>query len=213
MAPIVANASVMLDIGAHLGSQSIMSSHENPRCQIIAFEAQEQMFRLLCKNLEDNSIQNVDARNVAVGHVCHPSVGIASFTVDGGKQYPNITYGGSRHFNIGGIALCGPSACEAASVVQMVTIDSLELPHVDYMKIDVEGFEPLVLLGAQETIKRCKPVIMFECNEKRPMQSVLDHFGLQSDAVPESADLLRSFGYNSITALPGYNWLAKVPRS
>ena len=45
LAPIVANASVMLDIGAHIGSQSLMSAHENPDLQIIAFEAQEKMFR------------------------------------------------------------------------------------------------------------------------------------------------------------------------
>ena len=38
-------------------------------------------------------------------------------------------------------------------VVKMVTVDSLNLENVDYMKIDVEGAESLVLLGAAETIK------------------------------------------------------------
>ena len=210
LAPIVANASVMLDIGAHIGSQSLMSAHENPDLQIIAFEAQEKMFRLLCKNLDENSIRNIDARNVAVGHVCHPSVGIANFVEDHGVVSPDVVYGGNVPFNLGGIGLCGPNASEATSVVPMVTIDSLQLPHVDYMKIDVEGFEPLMLLGAQETINRCKPVILYEHNEKQPIQSALDHFGLQRNALPESEEILKSLGYNSITALPHDNWIAKV---
>lgn len=215
LAPIVAGATVMLDIGAHIGSQAIMSARHNPTCRIIAFEAQEPMFRLLQKNLQENCIPNVDARNVAVGHVCDPAgVGIADFVEDLGVMYPNWTYGGSGMFNLGGIGVCAPTGTHvsaAAPVVPMVSIDSLELPRVDYMKIDVEGCEPLVLLGAQETIKRCKPVILFECTEKRPHQSLLDYFGLgPRDAVPESAQLLRNLGYNSFSALPGYNWLAMV---
>lgn len=34
--------------------------------------------------------------------------------------------------------------------------------HVDLIKIDVEGAEFSVLKGAKETIKRCKPMIIFE---------------------------------------------------
>lgn len=76
MAPIDARASVMLDIGAHIGSQSLMSARVNPRCQILAFEAQEPMYRLLRKNLEENELLNiVEARNVAVGHACVPPAG------------------------------------------------------------------------------------------------------------------------------------------
>ena len=193
----------------------IMSARRNPTCRIIAFEAQEPMFRLLQKNLQENCIPNVDARNVAVGDVCDPaSVGITDFVEDLGVVYPNWAYGGSGMFNLGGIGVCAPTGTHvsaAAHVVPMVSIDSLELPRVDYMKIDVEGCEPLVLLGAQETIKRCKPVILFECTEKRPHQRLLDYFGLgPRDAVPESAQLLRNLGYNSFSALPGYNWLAMV---
>ncbi|MEI7898113.1 MAG: FkbM family methyltransferase [bacterium] len=34
--------------------------------------------------------------------------------------------------------------------------------HIDLMKIDVEGAEFMVMKGGRETIKRCKPVIVFE---------------------------------------------------
>ena len=35
------------------------------------------------------------------------------------------------------------------------------------MKIDVEGFEEFVLAGAEETIKRCKPVIALEVTREK----------------------------------------------
>lgn len=35
--------------------------------------------------------------------------------------------------------------------------------HIDFIKIDVEGAEFPVMKGGVETIRRCKPVIIFEC--------------------------------------------------
>ena len=34
--------------------------------------------------------------------------------------------------------------------------------HIDFIKIDVEGAEMLVLEGAKRTIERCKPIVVFE---------------------------------------------------
>ena len=47
--------------------------------------------------------------------------------------------------------------------VPMTTLDiTLKDRPVDFIKIDVEGFEKYVLLGAQETINRYKPILMVE---------------------------------------------------
>jgi FkbM family methyltransferase len=43
------------------------------------------------------------------------------------------------------------------------TIDSWNI-NIDCMKIDVEGYECAVLRGAQETIRRDRPVIFLECH-------------------------------------------------
>jgi FkbM family methyltransferase len=49
--------------------------------------------------------------------------------------------------------------------VEMITLDSLELPTLDLIKIDVQGFERSVLQGARATLTRCKPVILIEEKE------------------------------------------------
>ena len=41
-------------------------------------------------------------------------------------------------------------------------LDSFDFENVDYLKVDVEGFELQFLKGAAETIKRTKPVINIE---------------------------------------------------
>ena len=46
--------------------------------------------------------------------------------------------------------------------VQIVRIDTLNLQGVDYIKIDCEGYEYRVLQGAEQTVKRCRPVMVIE---------------------------------------------------
>lgn len=46
--------------------------------------------------------------------------------------------------------------------IPIITIDSLDLPACDLLILDVEGSEPAALYGAEQTIRRFKPVIMFE---------------------------------------------------
>ena len=49
------------------------------------------------------------------------------------------------------------------------TLDSFNLNDIDFIKIDVDGFEVEVLLGAENTIKRNNPVINVEMKDrKRP---------------------------------------------
>lgn len=46
--------------------------------------------------------------------------------------------------------------------VQVVRLDNLNMTDVDYIKIDCEGYEYRVLQGAEQTIKRCCPVVVVE---------------------------------------------------
>lgn len=65
--------------------------------------------------------------------------------------------------------------------VSITTIDSLELFGVDFIKIDCEGYEVDILMGAQETIKKFQPLLLIEINKhtlKREGKSEKDIFKL-----------------------------------
>lgn len=71
----------------------------------------------------------------------------------------------------------------------LITIDSLNLNIVDYIKIDVEGFEKQVLIGAKETLERCHPRIVIEIKK-------LAHLG--KDEEFNAQEYLLSVGYKKI---------------
>jgi len=54
----------------------------------------------------------------------------------------------------------------------------LNLPRVDLIKIDVEGAELKVLQGSKQHIIRCKPIVVFECQNNG-----LDYFNTTAELV------------------------------
>ena len=50
--------------------------------------------------------------------------------------------------------------------IEVKTLDGFNLPNIDYIKIDAEGYEIEVVEGAKELIERCKPFIHIEAKKK-----------------------------------------------
>lgn len=50
------------------------------------------------------------------------------------------------------------------AAVPMMRLDQFNFHHLDLLQLDVEGYEKDVLLGALETIKRLRPVVIIERN-------------------------------------------------
>jgi hypothetical protein len=72
---------------------------------------------------------------------------------------------------------------------EVITLDSLELPRLDVLKLDIEGAECDALLGARETLVRCRPrLLLVEVIEEN-----LARFGRTGD---DLASLLESFDYS-----------------
>jgi hypothetical protein len=59
--------------------------------------------------------------------------------------------------------------------VPRVTLDSLGLTGVTFVKLDIEGHELHALRGARETIRRDRPTLLLELEERHhPVQPVID---------------------------------------
>ena len=87
--------------------------------------------------------------------------------------------------------------------LRICTLDSMNLPGLDYIKIDVEGAEGLVIRGGVETIKKYKPVVVFEHNYVTIDPS---HVGLEH--VPTPFEELVKLGYKHFTYLDWENYIA-----
>lgn len=79
--------------------------------------------------------------------------------------------------------------------VPVYTLDMFEFGGVDYIKIDVEGFERKVLVGAARTIARWNPVIVIEQN----------HVVLDGDHQYSAKEYLESLGYRQ-AAVDSRGW-------
>ena len=123
-----------------------------PKGYVYAFEPREQFYSVLCRNVALNKYSNIKSHNVGLGQE------------DKTIFVPAIDLSGSS--NLGGTSLLETDRMETASseAIQISTIDSFAFSKVDFMKIDVEGMESQVLMGAYDTIRRCGPVIFLEVN-------------------------------------------------
>ena len=131
----------ILDIGANIGNHSIYFASKFK--SVIAFEPNPDAFVLLTFNTRKNS--NIELKNYGLG--------------DEAGEFTMIDVPG----NIGASTIIAKTTQIPDSVIAKIkTLDSLSLGTVDFMKIDVEGFEEKVLIGARETIKKNSPIILLE---------------------------------------------------
>ena len=152
---------VFIDVGASYGCWSMaladLAEH------VIAIEPQSKIFQLLCGNLGVNEA------------TC---VRMAAWSKGAFLRLPAVDY--EAETNFGGISVSptfGPDEIEARTLDQIVEMVLPEC-HVSFIKIDVEGSEREVLLGAMETIRRCRPVLFVEhdhaCTHKEGLRQQIE---------------------------------------
>ena len=133
----VKNFTTAIDAGANYG---IMSANLNSKfSKIYAFEVDTPVRDCLKKNVEKFQLNNVV--------VCDSGLSDKEELVS--LNYLKNTFG--THINK---AVSGTHSCK--------TLDSFELTEVGFIKLDCEGYEPYILKGAEQTIKKYKPVILME---------------------------------------------------
>lgn len=200
IAPYIKAARVILDVGAHAGSHSLIYSHLAPQARIYSFEPQDRLFEILQFNIATQRRRNITPQKIALGNrrcraQMHESVS------DGPNC--NKLLNNSEYFNLGGRQLgIGGEAVEIYRLDDVISADQ----QIDFIKIDVEGFENFVVDGARALIARCRPVIFFEHNEKCVTATMDGYY----NALPTGETIitiLTGLGY-SITEYADGNYLA-----
>ena len=149
-----------IDCGANIGVHTVeWAKHMTGWGSVTAFEAQERVFYALAGNIALNNCFNARAVHAALAARA------------GTMKIPSPDY--LRPGSFGSLELQKRETTEfigqpvdysAANLVEVPTasIDSLAVPRIDMMKIDVEGMELEVLEGAARAIEGQKPVLMVE---------------------------------------------------
>jgi FkbM family methyltransferase len=136
---------VILDAGANIGLVSIPIAQDiKPRGGVVhAFEVQRMMFYALCGSAALNDLTNLHIHNQALG------------AAPGRIRAAQPDYSQAQDFGL--YSLLDPATRPDQETIDLVTIDSLNLPRLDLLKIDVEGMEPAVLGGAKHSIETFQP--------------------------------------------------------
>ena len=143
---------VVVDAGANIGNHTLYFAKNVGAKMVYAFEPVISVFVKLDRNVRLNQCANVVLHNAALGN--HAGYVLCKNTVIGNSGAQQVAYSDSGGMNV-------------------VSLDELRLEHaIDFMKIDVEGFEIEVLFGAASTIAKDHPAIFVEVWPKNQRQVI-----------------------------------------
>jgi FkbM family methyltransferase len=166
---------VFIDVGANIGYYSIWASKFNPSGKIFSFEPGEINFKRLNENIACN---NLFATIIPIQKAVAASSGIISMTAE--LDTLNHIVKSESKSNI-------LNTLEADCISLDDFAKEENISFIDYLKIDVEGFELDVLIGAEKLLLEKKiGIIQMEIN------NALLHSGHTVDAM---LDLLKKCSY------------------
>lgn len=162
MRRLVKAGDLVVSAGGNIGVHLIpLAGMVGPAGRVITFEPQAFIReQLLIPNMEMNGCDAiVQVRAEALGEAA------------GFADLPEIDY--TMPNNFGGIELRPDHAKPVR--VPVVTIDSLDLGALDFLMLDIEGYELPALRGARETILRHRPFLYVEIDRDATREEVLGY--------------------------------------
>ncbi len=131
---------IIVEGGVYIGLHTLRFAQLAHEGHIYSFEASERNYDLAKNTLIDNKISNVTLYNEALYSENKEIFLAESWTPD----QDSVT------------------DVPTNKRIKAVTIDSLQIPKVDFIKLDIEGGELEALKGAINTINKFNPIITFE---------------------------------------------------
>jgi FkbM family methyltransferase len=140
---LVKSPDLVLDIGANIGQEMLCYTDWAKR--IISFEPNPVTFEVLEKNVSQNDIRNVRLERVGVGSTAAKAF-IHIVRSNEGRSYVTA------------------APTKVSHEIEIVAIDDFSIGEgkVDFVKMDVEGFELEALKGMKKLIDKHSPVFQIE---------------------------------------------------
>lgn len=176
---------VFLDIGAHVGTYAWECGDK--ALHTYAFECNPKVFCYLAANI---ALQGLEDKITPIPY----GLGDTATTLD---YHIRSDDGGGN-----GVKVLSKSDESVKTLpVSIRTLDSFKIENIGFIKIDVEGFEKEVLMGARETLRKSgHPPFLFESWGAWKASDGVDAIGLRIDLF----HYVESIGYK-ITQVHGVN--------
>jgi FkbM family methyltransferase len=141
----------VLDVGANVGYFTALASRlVGPAGRVVALEPNSENCRLILLTTLVNGMDNVELLPLAAG-------------AQRGWHYFSAHVGSNGGF----ISSTAEDLRDGrGTVVATFPLDDLIDGPVDFVKLDVEGAEGLVLEGARELMERCRPIVVSELSSE-----------------------------------------------
>ena len=152
------NRIVFYDVGANIGTHSIaLSNIFKNKIVIKAFEAQSNIYEMFNQTIKINNLDNIKLYHNAVSDKNDEIIRV---------NLPDY----SKNNNFGGLELFKPSQnsdnnqMKKSGIFEDIKTIKLDIfdEEVDFIKIDVEGMENLVLEGSKKLIVNHRPLLFME---------------------------------------------------
>jgi FkbM family methyltransferase len=185
--------SIVWDIGANIGLYSIYAAKKR-NCLVWAFEPSVFNLEVLAMNVYINRlVENISIVPVAL----NDTVGFNKFKMSTIKTGGSLSTFG-KNFGWDGNKLRSIFEFSTMGISIDVARDHLQVPQPDFIKIDVDGIENLILSGGASVLKKVKSVLI-EVNDDFKSQAedcrkLLEDAGLiitdkrQTDVVSNTKD-------------------------
>jgi FkbM family methyltransferase len=167
-----------IDIGSNLGYYAIL---ESMLCkQVYAIEPSPTNYQVLLDNVQLNGANNICTYDIAIGDIN----GYTQFIISDRSNWSRVA---------GDVDNTLSAEERTARInVPIMTLDSFierhKLPRVDFIRLDVEGFEYNILLHANKTLARFRPLIMVEIHYRL----------LGRDKTKMLLEKLQTYGYEEV---------------
>lgn len=174
---------VVIDVGAHAGQFARMFAAIASRGQVFSFEPSPYARSILQAAVTWRAVRNIT--------IVPKGLGDAPGTLELATP---IKRRGGLGYGLAHVPAAGESAeGQRRDSIEIITLDTFVsaqgLTRLDFIKVDVEGFEGRVMAGAKAALLRFKPALLLELHSK--------HLARGGDTAEGVAASLAALGYSA----------------